>query len=342
MQAVKQVFSFVTFQKLVNAFRLVSSYQLSRWMKKNMHRGMPMSIAIEPTTACNLGCPECPSGLKKFTRPTGNLQKKLFQKVLDEIGQYLINVTFYFQGEPYIHPQFLDLVQMASKKKIFTSTSTNAHFITKEIAEKTVQSGLSQMIISIDGTTQEIYEQYRKKGDLNKVLAGAKEMIAAKDRMKSDTPKLIFQFLVVKPNEHQIEDAKRLSEEIGFDEIRFKSAQLYEYENGNELMPSNEEYRRYRQLKSGKWVIKNKMENHCWKMWHSTVVTWDGKLVPCCFDKDAQHQLGNVNGSTTVFKDIWNGQKYQLFRTAVLKGRKNIDICRNCTEGSKVWLEEAL
>ncbi|MGB0422736.1 MAG: radical SAM/SPASM domain-containing protein [Flavobacteriales bacterium] len=342
MQAVKQVFSFITFRKLVNAFRLVSSYQLSRWMKKNMHGGMPMSIAIEPTTACNLGCPECPSGLKKFTRPTGNLQKQLFQKVLDEIGQYLINVTFYFQGEPYIHPQFLDLVQMASNKKIFTSTSTNAHFITKEVAEKTVQSGLSQMIISIDGTTQEIYEQYRKKGDLNKVLAGAKEMIAAKDRLKSASPKIIFQFLVVKPNEHQIEDAKRLSEELGFDEIRFKSAQLYEYENGNELMPSNEEYRRYRQLKSGKWIIKNKMENHCWKMWHSTVVTWDGKLVPCCFDKDATHQLGNVNGATTVFKDIWNGQKYQLFRTAVLKGRKNIDICRNCTEGSKVWLEEAL
>lgn len=338
----KQAFSFVTVQKLVNALSLVSSYQLSRWLKKSMHRGMPMSIAIEPTTACNLGCPECPSGLKKFTRPTGNLQKELFQKVLDEIGKYLMNVTFYFQGEPYIHPKFLELVEMASKRKIFTSTSTNAHFITKEVAEKTVKSGLSQMIISIDGTTQEVYEMYRKKGDLNKVLAGAREMIDAKKRLKSATPKIIFQFLVVKPNEHQIDHAKNLSEELGFDEIRFKSAQLYDYENGNDLMPSNEEYRRYRQLKSGKWVIKNKMENHCWKMWHSTVITWDGKLVPCCFDKDATHQLGSVKGAKTVFKDIWKGEQYHQFRSAVLKGRKNIDICRNCTEGTKVWLEEAL
>ena len=342
MDALKQVFSFVRPRKLFNAFSLVFSYHLSRWTRTTRHMGMPMSIAIEPTTACNLGCPECPSGLKKFTRPTGNLQKQLFKQVLDEIGEYLMNVTFYFQGEPYIHPQFLELVEMASKKNIFSSTSTNAHFINREIAERTVRSGLSQIIISIDGTTQKVYEQYRKKGDLNKVLEGSRQIIAAKKRLNSQTPKVIFKFLVVQPNEHQIEDAKKLSEELGFDEIRFKSAQLYDYENGNDLMPENDQYRRYRQLKSGKWVIKNKMENHCWKMWHSTVITWDGKLVPCCFDKDATHQLGNIKGPQAGIKEVWKGQAYQEFRKAVLSGRKNIDICRNCTEGTKVWLEETI
>lgn len=297
---------------------------------------MPMSIAIEPTTACNLGCPECPSGLKKFTRPTGNLKKERFHHLLDELDRHLVNITFYFQGEPFINPNFLDLVKMAHERKIFTSTSTNAHFISAEVAEKTVASGLDQMIISIDGTTQEVYEQYRKGGSLEKVLEGSKQMVIAKQKLKSPTPKLIFQFLVVAPNEHQIEDAKVLAEQMGMDEIRFKSAQLYDYENGNPLMPQNEHYSRYRLGKDGKWKIKNKLLNQCWKMWHSCVVTWDGKIVPCCFDKDAQHPMGSANER---FKDTWRGADYHQFRTQILSGREQIDICKNCTEGTKVWME---
>ena len=297
---------------------------------------MPMSIAIEPTTACNLGCPECPSGLKKFTRPTGNLKKERFHQLLDELDRHLVNITFYFQGEPFINPNFLDLVKMAHERKIFTSTSTNAHFISAEVAEKTVASGLDQMIISIDGTTQEVYEKYRKGGSLEKVLEGSKQMIIAKQKQKSSTPKLIFQFLVVAPNEHQIEDAKALAEQMGMDEIRFKSAQLYDYENGNPLMPQNEDYSRYRLGADGKWAIKNKLLNQCWKMWHSCVVTWDGKVVPCCFDKDAQHPMGSANEG---FKDTWRGEEYHQFRTQILSGRDQLDICKNCTEGTKVWME---
>ena len=297
---------------------------------------MPMSIAIEPTTACNLGCPECPSGLKKFTRPTGNLKKERFHHLLDELDRHLVNITFYFQGEPFINPHFLDLVKMAHERKIFTSTSTNAHFISAEVAEKTVASGLDQMIISIDGTTQEVYEQYRKGGSLERVLEGSKQMVIAKQKLKSPTPKLIFQFLVVAPNEHQIEDAKALAEQMGMDEIRFKSAQLYDYENGNPLMPQNEDYSRYRLGADGKWKIKNKLLNQCWKMWHSCVVTWDGKVVPCCFDKDAHHPMGSANEG---FKATWRSAAYHQFRTQILSGRDQLDICKNCTEGTKVWME---
>ncbi|MDP4586660.1 MAG: radical SAM protein, partial [Flavobacteriales bacterium] len=316
--ALKNIVRVLSLRKILNGLLLWTSYHLSRVLKKSVHRGMPMSIAIEPTTACNLGCPECPSGLKKFTRPTGNLKKERFHRLLDELDRHLVNITFYFQGEPFINPHFLDLVKMAHERKIFTSTSTNAHFISAEVAEKTVASGLDQMIISIDGTTQEVYEQYRKGGSLEKVLEGSKQMVIAKQKLKSPTPKLIFQFLVVAPNEHQIEDAKALAEQMGMDEIRFKSAQLYDYENGNPLMPQNEDYSRYRLGADGKWKIKNKLLNQCWKMWHSCVVTWDGKVVPCCFDKDAQHPMGSANEG---FKATWRGVAYHQFRTQILSGR---------------------
>jgi radical SAM protein with 4Fe4S-binding SPASM domain len=333
---VKNIVRVIQVRKLWNAAQLLSSYYLSRFLKKSIHWGMPLSIAIEPTTACNLGCPECPSGLKKFTRPTGNLKKERFQHLLDELKGHLVNITFYFQGEPFINPHFLALVKMAHEQKIYTSTSTNAHFISESVAEETVRSGLDQMIISIDGTTQEIYEQYRKGGSLQKVLDGTKKMVEAKKKLNSSSPKLIFQFLVVAPNEHQIEDAKVLAEEMDVDEIRFKSAQLYDFENGNPLMPENEDYRRYRQGKDGKWKIKNKLLNQCWKMWHSCVITWDGKVVPCCFDKDAQHPMGK---STDGFKSVWKGPEYHEFRKQILSGRSQVDICRNCTEGTKVWMD---
>jgi radical SAM protein with 4Fe4S-binding SPASM domain len=71
-------------------------------------------------------------------------------------------------------------------------------------------------------------------------------------------------------------------------------------------------------------------------MWSSCVITWDGKVVPCCFDKDAKHQLGNLQEKT--FKEIWQNDSYKKFRTSLLKSRKEIDICQNCSEGTKVWL----
>jgi radical SAM protein with 4Fe4S-binding SPASM domain len=140
---------------------------------------------------------------------------------------------------------------------------------------------------------------------------------------------------VVKPNEHQIEDAKQLADEMGVDEIRFKTAQVYDYQNGNPLIPTNEKYSRYRKMSDGTYRLKNKMSNHCWRMWSSAVVTWDGSIVPCCFDKDAKHKLGNMQ--FVKFQDIWKNNDYQHFRKALLTNREEIDICKNCSEGSKVW-----
>jgi radical SAM protein with 4Fe4S-binding SPASM domain len=110
---------------------------------------------------------------------------------------------------------------------------------------------------------------------------------------------------------------------------------VYDYENGNPLIPTIEKYSRYKRLSNGKFVVKSSLDNHCWRMWSGAVVTWDGKVVPCCFDKDATHEMGNL--SKEDFKSIWKGKAYAMFRKQLLKGRKEIDICKNCSEGTKVW-----
>ncbi|MGZ3864667.1 MAG: radical SAM/SPASM domain-containing protein [Bacteroidia bacterium] len=325
----------LTPKKVSNAVKVFVSYHYSRLTKKNHHAGFPLSLNFEPTTSCNLRCPECPSGLRSFTRPTGMLEKKFFQGTIDELKDKLVYLTFYFQGEPYLNPDFLEMVKYASDKNIYTFTSTNAHYLNDENSRKTIESGLDKLIISIDGTTQEVYEQYRVGGKLDKVLEGTKNIIAWKKKLKSKTPYIVFQFLVVKPNEHQIEEAKRLTKELGADEIKFKTAQINDFENGSSLIPDNVEYSRYKKNAEGTYTIKNKLLNQCWRMWSGCVITWDGKVVPCCFDKDAQHRLGDVQ--QTSFKEIWESSSYNSFRSSILKSRKEIEICQNCTEGTRVW-----
>jgi radical SAM protein with 4Fe4S-binding SPASM domain len=329
-------FSKLTLQRIWNAIKVLSSFHLSRILNKPIQWGYPISVSFEPTTSCNLRCPECPSGLRAFTRPTGMLHKDFFTQTIDDIHKHLLYLIFYFQGEPYLNRDFLKMVKYASAKGIYTATSTNAHYLTDEVARTTVESGLDRLIISIDGTTQEVYRQYRVGGNIHKVIEGARNIVKWKKKLNSKTPFIFFQFLVVKPNEHQIEEIKILAKEVGVDEVRFKTAQVYDYRSDpNNLIPLNEKFSRYKKNEDGNYITKNKLTNRCWKLWHANVITWDGLVVPCCFDKDASHRLGNLKEQS--FKEIWNNNNYKKFRKELMTGRKNIDICANCSEGVSVW-----
>ena len=116
--------------------------------------------------------------------------------------------------------------------------------------------------------------------------------------------------------------------------------QISSVENAKKYLPKNEKYSRYKFLESTpsgddqKIKIKNKLKDHCFALWRTSVITWDGRVVPCCFDKDANYEFGKLNGRS--FKEIWLSENYQRFRTSILSNRKEIDICRNCTEGLKV------
>ncbi len=326
----------MTLPRILNAVKLHASFNLSRLFSRPIVWGVPISVSIEPGTACNLSCPECPSGLKSFTRPTGTIRTDSFKDKVDGLYKKSVYLNFYFQGEPFLHKQFLEMVSYASSKGMYTATSTNAHFFDSEMARKTIQSGLDRLIVSIDGITQDTYEQYRIGGDLSKVMEGVTNLIFWKRKLKRKTPMIVFQYLVVKHNEHEIENAKLLAEELGVDDIWFKTAQVYDYKNDpNKLIPSIDKYSRYKKSSDGSMMVKSNMKSHCWKMWHSNVITWDGKVVPCCFDKDANHILGNLNESS--MEEIWKNSKYKSFRNELSKSRKNIDICSNCSEGIKVW-----
>jgi radical SAM protein with 4Fe4S-binding SPASM domain len=325
----------LSFRKVGNMLLLYISFHLSRLLKRPVVLGKPAVASIEPSTSCNLRCPQCPSGLRRFSRPTGMLDLQLYKRMLQELGPQLHSLTLYFQGEPFLHPNFTDLVKEAKTFNIFTITSTNAHYLTDELASETIKSGLDKLIISVDGTTAETYRKYRVGGDFEKVLEGTRRLVEQKKLAKAHHPHIVWQFVVFKHNEHQIEDIKRLGKDLQVDEVSIKTAQVYDFEEAHQIIPSTSKYARYKLNGAGKFEIKNKLLNQCWRMWQGCVITWDGKIVPCCFDKDAKHSVGELNQQS--FAEIWKSPNYNAFRQAVLIGRKEIDICANCSEGSNVF-----
>lgn len=327
--------STLTTRKVINAMMVVASYLISRIRRKPILWGMPLSLSIEPTTHCNLRCPQCPSGLRQFTRNTGMLDPAMYESILHEVAPDLTYLILYFQGEPFLHPQFLSLIRTAASKGIYTATSSNAHYFDDATAKDTIASGLSRLVISVDGTTQASYQHYRVGGSLDKVIEGTRNLIRWKHAMRSQTPHIIWQFIAFRHNEHEVDEVKRMGRDIGVDEVRIKTAQIYDYEQSVDFIPDDKDLSRYEQRPDGTWAIRNKLLNHCWRMWRGSVVSWDGLVVPCCYDKDATHRMGDLRQQH--FHEVWTSPVYHQFRSAVLRSRREIDICTNCTEGTKVW-----
>ncbi len=295
---------------------------------------MPYFMSIEPTNHCNLGCTECPSGLKEFSRAMGNVDLNSIQKITAQVKANLIHLILYFQGEPTMVKDFSEIVAHLVSQKIFVSTSTNGHYLTPRKCEEIVKSGLQHLIISMDGFTQEVYETYRKQGNVEKVKIGISNLIEAKQKFKSKTPLIDIQMVVFAHNEHEIDLVRDFSRKIKADKFTLKSAQIYDYEEKTHLIPSDKSLSRYIQDEDG-WKINNKLENECWRAQSGCVVTWDGFMVPCCFDKDATYQLGNVLEDSV--DEVFQGEKRQKFLQNIQSNRKAIDICTNCTEGKRIF-----
>jgi len=317
----------LNFKKIINFIKVYSGYLFSILLKKGIYFGFPVSISIEPTNLCNLQCIECVSGLRKLDRKLGKLSFDLYKKIIDESSEYLIHLLLYFQGEPFVNKDIIKIIEYAHHKNIFTATSTNGHFLTSELARKTVEAGLDKLIVSLDGTNQQVYEKYRVNGNFDTVILGINNIVYWKKILKSKTPEIVLQFLVMSSNEHQINEIKVIAKNLKIDRLEFKSIQINNIENIY-LLPAKEKFRRYN-LVNNEIKIKTKLNNKCWRLWNSIVITWEGDVVPCCYDKNAKYTFGNIK--ELAIKTIIKNDVAFIFRNKVLKNRKSIDICNNCT-----------
>jgi radical SAM protein with 4Fe4S-binding SPASM domain len=255
------------------------------------------------------------------------MKEELYDKFISEAGPYLYNINLYFQGEPMLHTGFFSFIEKSGKSRV--TVSTNGHFLSEENNYKLVRSGIDKLIVSLDGMDSETYSRYRINGDIEKVIAGIRNISVELSKARSRL-KLEIQFLVNRYNESQIDRVNKFAKEVHAT-LKLKSMQVINAIEIEEWMPANEKFRRYKKNKNGMFTLKNPLNNNCLRLWMNPVITWDGKVIPCCFDKDADHIMGDLNELS--FREIWHGEKFRAFRETVLKKRREIEICCNCTAG---------
>ncbi len=270
-----------------------------------------------------------------MTRRRGYLELNLWLKLLDKIGDKVSVILFYHQGEPYLAPDLLMAVHAAHRKKIYTTCSSNGHFITPEKAYETVLSGLDTLLISWDGLDQKSYSTYRRNGSFKKVQQAIKNLQNAKAKLQSKTPYIILQCLVHRYNENQQKRILEQGKAAGIERILFKNIQVTTVEEARNWLPQNNNFSRYK-IKNEHLELQRKPPVFCPRPWTTSLINWDGRIVPCCFDKNATYVMGGLLRS--CFSTIWHGQSYRHFRQNMLANKGSLTICKNCNQGLRIWL----
>jgi MoaA/NifB/PqqE/SkfB family radical SAM enzyme len=271
--------------------------------------------------------------------------------IIDQIAPYAYRIELYNWGEPLLHPDIIEMIEYAHRKRISTGVSSNLNQLDAETAERLVRSGLSQLLVSIDGATQETYAAYRQGGSLETVLDNLRTLIEVRRALDSATPFIATRMLVGKHNESEVEATLRLVRDLGVDS--FSTGMLFidvtDPEQVERWMPENPAYSSYRHGPSdgdgvrapaggaaGETALRN--EWACDELWESMVINWDGGVAPCCWLHDAQYDFGSTRRE--AIREIWNGPYYVSARRAIAAalGRRGtrdrradvITICHRC------------
>jgi len=283
----------------------------------------PYHFVIEPTNVCNLHCPLCSTGINAETRAKGTLNLEKFKKLIDEIKDVALELYLQNWGESTLVKNLPEMIKYATQNKIFVNLSTNfAINYSNDYLENLMSSGLGKLVIDVDGTTQETYEQYRVSGKLETVLENTKKAVNYKKQNNLKFPIITTKMLVMKHNEHQINDFKELSKKLDVDQMDLNNIQINP-NTAKSWLPDNPEFRYASYGKS------EKVEPCHWP-WSGFVVNWNGDVAPCCIVDDSDSDFGNILDDG--LEKIWNNEYYVSARSEFSKEKEitKSTICNMC------------
>ncbi|HEY3041617.1 MAG TPA: radical SAM/SPASM domain-containing protein, partial [Pyrinomonadaceae bacterium] len=299
----------------------------------------PVKAYIEPTLFCNLRCPACPTGLQLGLRPSTSIDVNVFKSAIDEIGDYLFELWMYNWGEPLLHKQTPEMIRYAKEKGIGNiRLSTNLSIpLTDDYIDRFVRSGLDELIVSLDGATQETYGKYRIRGEIDLVHRNMLRMQEAKTRHGLSTPNIIWQFLVFKHNEHQIKQAQANYRNWGADSIYFYGAEMPFEENAAGFEPSTiPEYNQYHPDHPQRHEMKRYKAGgkSCSWLYGVFLLNPGGKVSSCCSVVDEADDFGEYSPRDGFFQ-AWNSPRFRQARRLFTKQRGKTSKRNGAQNGSK-------
>ena len=320
----------LTRSRALNALKCYGNYALSLFGLVRISH-MPTFVSVEPAAVCQLRCPACPVGMKgERLKVKGErmMPLEVWHRTLAEIRETAMTIQFYFQGEPLLNKDLPVMIREAHEAGLYTIVSTNAQAMTQDLANELVRAGLDRIIVSMDGLTDESYNAYRVGGSLEKTKVAIRFLREAKEQSPityHQSPIIELQCLRLKTNEHEWAQLKRVYKSLGADRLTLKTAQLYDYANGHPLMPSNPRYSRYIQGPDGHFHRKA-IGKTCLRVWSGCVITTNGDVLPCCYDKAHAHAYGNIMNAP--LRELYSNDQAIAFRRAAL--HQQPQICQEC------------
>ena len=301
---------YFSWRKFWNLTRIEFQIRIAR----RVVSGSPYEWEIDTTNICQLKCPLCHTGKGTIHRDEGVMNYELFTEIIDQIKHSCVWLTLYSWGEPFLNQRIHEYIEYAHKQKIATIISSNLNKpLTPEMAEQVVKSGLDVMIVSLDGVTQDVYEIYRVTGHLDRVLDNLRLLDETKRRLGTKTPYIEWQFIVMKQNEHQIDEARALAGTLGVDSLVFKKVDFPHGEDDPALAERWLPRQHPEYLREDPFYKPYQEDgNVCWRLWRSAVINWDGGFAPCCYLTDKTEDFGDLNDSSV--KEVWNNEKYTTAR----------------------------
>lgn len=298
--------------------------------------GYPYVALIEVGSYCNLRCPTCPTPGDKINRKKELMTFDNFKKVIDHIKDSVHVVLLYFANEPLLNPDISRMTEYAHKNNLYTEISTNAVLLSKEKTKELFASGLDKIILDLDGTTKESYEQFRVGASFARVLENITYFCLQKQILKRRKPFIELQFVLNKLNQNEVEDIKKLAEKLKVDNLCIRSFNLGEYAYSEEeikklsakFFPDNPKYQqKIRYQKEGDKLKIKSSPVACPLAKSHSVVLADGRVSMCCYDLRGEYVYGNV--LSQKLKDIWFSLDVRNKRK-LAEGRK-YPLCKTCS-----------
>lgn len=292
---------------------------------------LPIRARIEVSRFCNLKCPSCPMGRNKITNKAlmsyGN-----FKKIIKLINSTVREVALFNYGEPLLNPEIAKMIKFAKANKIETiGFHSNGLLLNKKMSRELVKSGLDYINISIDGASNDTYKKYRAGGNLDILLKNIKELVNIRKSLGVKNPTVIAQFVVMKHNQHEIDKFSEICNNIGVDEVVFKTFNAYmsgyeDRERNLKFVPTNTGYTRYKTTKA-KEVSSGYKLNRCTWPWENLLVNANGDIALCYHDYNADYNLGNILRD----RNWWDNENRRRILNDMANGKGKIKMCKHCS-----------
>lgn len=295
--------------------------------------GGPESLMVEPSGACNLRCPLCPTGLKTTQRDNYTLSPEDFERALGWFRYTLRSITFWNYGEPFLNRDLAKMVATATRHSIRTQLSTNGHFLERPMLDDVLDAGLGRLIVSLDTPHEELYARYRVRGDFDRVVRGIRHAVARKRALGAKT-EIVVQYMLMSGSE-DVDAMIAHGQSLGADKVLVKTLGIgssVPQPTSKEwaLMPEAQEFQRYVSAED----LRAKVhwdDDRCEYIWRRMVLNSDGHCVPCCRDQMAQFKLGSIGRSGSL-PAVWNSPGYRDYRRHIRETQKNETMCQRCPE----------